>query len=67
MSYVDRVLRTDRQYERFDDLTDYTNMVDVLLEKAAEIFPQHAQQLEGMLREAQAAKGVARHEIETEL
>ena len=66
MSYLDIMLRLDRQYERLDDLARYTAQIVALLDNAAEGFPQHIQQLEQMHREAEAAKGVARDVIEEE-
>lgn len=66
MSYIDRVLRVDRLFERFDELSEYTNMLEVLTERAGEMFPQHAQQLEAMTREARAAKDAARLDIDFE-
>jgi len=64
MSYIDVSLRIDRQYERFDDLASYAAQLEALLERAAERFPAHIQQLERMHREADAAKSAARDAIE---
>lgn len=63
MTYIERVVRTERQYERFDELTTYAHTLASLLDQAASIFPQHVQQLEAMAREAEAAKDAARDAI----
>ena len=67
MTYIDRVLRTDRQYERFDDMTAYVAHLETLMERAGEIFPRHVQALELLHREAITAKEAARDAIEFDL
>lgn len=67
MSYIDRLLRADRMFERFDEHTEYVNLITAALAKAAEISPHHVQQLEAIHREALAQKEAARDAISFDL
>lgn len=63
MRYVDRVLKTDAQYERLNDLQTYVFYINMALDLSVEFFPRHVQQLETLLREAVAAKDAALDEL----
>lgn len=67
MSYIEAIIRTERQFERLDEMRDYVNGLRILQAQAMTAFPQHLQVIETMLREASAEQDAARDAVEFEL